>query len=205
MADDLVPFAPEWRPDVVIGNLAAQAGGVDERCCMSVPYLAQAAEHEQLQWLGGGVMRIMLDGEKTDGQLTMLRSAAPGGSASPVHVHACEDEIVVLLEGSGIFWVGDQRWELSEGGVAFLPRNVPHAYRFTSPAIDMLAVCAPAGTEDFFRAAGWDLSRPRPDGWEITPASMAAAAAATGQTILGPPLAADQMIPAAYLTGQQAR
>jgi hypothetical protein len=67
----------------------------------------------------------------------------------------------------------------------------------------MLAVCTPAGTENFFRAAGWDLSRPKPDGWEITPATMAAAAAATGQTILGPPLTAGQMIPAAYLTGQQ--
>jgi quercetin dioxygenase-like cupin family protein len=168
---------------------------------MSVPYLAQAAEHEQLQWLGGGVMRIMLDREKTDGQLTMVRSAT-GGSASPVHVHASEDEIVVLLQGSGIFWVGDQRWELSEGGVAFLPRNVPHAYRFTSPTVDMLAIAAPAGMEDFLRAAGWDLSRPKPDGWEITPATMAAAAAATGQTILGPPLAADQMMPHAYLTSQ---
>lgn len=31
---------------------------------MSVPYLGQAADHEQLLWLGGGVMRIMLDGEK---------------------------------------------------------------------------------------------------------------------------------------------
>jgi hypothetical protein len=109
---------------------------------------------------------------------------------------------VVLLQGSGIFWAGDQRWELSEGGVAYLPRNVPHAYRFTSPNADMLAIATPAGIEDFFRAAGWDLSRPRPDGWDITPASMAAAAAATGQTILGPPLAADQMIPHAYLTGQ---
>ena len=171
---------------------------------MSVPYQAQATEQEQLQWLGGGIMRIMLDREATGGQLTMVRSAAQGGSASPVHVHASEDEIVVLLRGSGIFWAGDQRWELSEGGVAFLPRNVPHAYRFTSRTADMLAVCTPAGMEDFFRAAGWDLSRPRPDGWEITPASMAAAAAATGQTILGPPLAADQMIPSIYLTGQQA-
>jgi hypothetical protein len=69
----------------------------------------------------------------------------------------------------------------------------------------MLVVCTSSGMEDFFRAAGWDLSRPRPDGWEITPASMTAAGAATGQTILGPPLAADQMIPDAYLTGQQAR
>jgi quercetin dioxygenase-like cupin family protein len=172
---------------------------------MSVPYLAQAVEHEQLQWLDDGVVRILVDGEKTGGQLMIHRQATQGASASPVHVHDGEDETIVLLQGSGIWWVGDQRWELSEGGVAFLPRNVPHAYRLTSPATDMLVVCTPAGAEDFFRAVGWDLSRPRPDGWEITPAGMAAAAAATGQTILGPPLAADQMIPDAYLTGQQVR
>ena len=172
---------------------------------MSVPYLAQAADQEQLLWLGGGVMRILLDGSTTGGQLTMLRSAAAAGSASPVHVHAREDEIVVLLHGSGIFWAGEHRYELSEGGVAFLPRNIPHAYRFTSQTVDMLVVCTPAGTEEFFRAACGTLSRPRPDGWEITPARMAAAAAATGQTILGPPLAADQMIPQDYLTGRRTR
>jgi quercetin dioxygenase-like cupin family protein len=166
---------------------------------MSVPYLAQASDHEQLQWLGDGIMQILLDGNKTDGRLTIVRSAAAGGSASPVHVHDNEDEIVVLLRGSGIFWAGEQRYELSEGGVAFLPRNIPHAYRFTSPTVDMLAVCTPAGVENFFRAAGWDLSQPKPDGWEITPATMAAAAHVAGQTILGPPLAADQMIPQAYL------
>ncbi len=52
---------------------------------MSIPYLAGATEHEQLEWLGG-VMRILLDGAKTDGQLTMLRTAAASGAASPVHV-----------------------------------------------------------------------------------------------------------------------
>jgi quercetin dioxygenase-like cupin family protein len=167
---------------------------------MSIPYLAGAAEHEQLEWLGGGIMRILLDGEKTDGQLAMLRTAAAPGAASPLHVHSDEDEIFVLLRGSGIFWAGDQRYELSGGGVAFLPRNVPHAYRLNSEPVEMLAICTPAGIEKFFRAAGWDLSRPKPEGWEITPASMGAAAAATGQTILGPPLAADEMIPASFLT-----
>ncbi|MFF0308987.1 cupin domain-containing protein [Streptosporangium sp. NPDC004379] len=170
---------------------------------MSLPYVARAADHEQLEWLGGGVMRILLDGAKTDGQLAMIRSDAAGGSASPVHVHADEDEVIVLLSGSGIFWVGDKRFELSEGGVAFLPRRLPHAYRFTSEVVDMLAVCTPAGTENFFRAAGWDLSRPKPYGWQITPADMAAAAAATGQTVLRPPLAADEMIPEEFLTGHQ--
>jgi len=71
----------------------------------------------------------------------MLRSAAAGGSASPVHVHAREDEIVVLLQGSGIFWAGEHRYALSEGGVAFLPRNIPNAYRFTSQTLDLAWVC----------------------------------------------------------------
>jgi hypothetical protein len=43
------------------------------------------------------------------------------------------------------------------------------------------------------------------DGWIMRIMLDGAAAAATGQTILGPPLAADQMIPDAYLTGHQAR
>ena len=169
---------------------------------MSVPYLAQAADHQQLEWLGGGIMRVLLDGSKTDGELAMVRTAAAGGSASPVHVHTNEDEIFVLLRGSGIFWVGEHRHELSEGGVVYLPRHIPHAYRLTSDTMDVLAISTPAGIEDFFRAAGWDLSRAKPDGWEVTQARMAEAAAATGQTILGPPLNADQMIPDAYLTSQ---
>lgn len=167
---------------------------------MSNPYFAQNADHERLEWLGGGVMSILLDGEKTGGQLTVIRSDASGGSASPLHVHDSEDEIVVLLRGSGIFWAGKDRYELAEGGVAFLPRGVPHAYRFTSRDADMLGICTPAGAEEFFRAAGRNLASPRPDGWEITPAILGAAAAATGQTVLGPPLDADQMIPGEFLT-----
>jgi quercetin dioxygenase-like cupin family protein len=143
----------------------------------------------------------MIDSEKTDGQLTMMRSTTYGGSASPVHAHDVEDEIVVLLQGSGILWVGDQRWDLSEGGVAFLPRKVPHSYLFTSPTVDMLGVITPPGTqEDFMRAAGWELSRPKPDGWEIIPATLAAAGghraehsrAATGRRPDDAPGIADQ-------------
>jgi quercetin dioxygenase-like cupin family protein len=112
---------------------------------MSVPYLAQATDNQQLEWLDGGVMRVMLDGTKTDGRLAMLRSAAAGGTASPVHVHVSEDEVIVLLQGSGIFWVGEQRYELSEGGVAFLPRNIPHAYRLTSETVDTRLWTRPTG------------------------------------------------------------
>ena len=85
------------------------------------------------------------------------------------------------------------------------PLVFPSSARASRTRRPRLGICMPSGMEDFFRAASWDLSRPRPDEWEITPASMAKAAAAIRQTILGPPLAAHQTIPHAYLTGQQAR
>ena len=166
---------------------------------MSIPYLAQAADHQQLEWIGGGVMSVLLDSETTAGQLTVLRSRLPGGSAAPVHVHSAEDEMFVLLKGEAVFWAGHKRYELSAGGVAFLPRNLPHAYRFVSDEVDLLTLCVPSGIEGFFRAAGWDLAEPKPEGWQLTPQTMAAAAEAFGQRIVGPPLAADAEMPAAYL------
>jgi quercetin dioxygenase-like cupin family protein len=64
------------------------------------------------------------------------------GSAVPVHVHSEEDEICVVIEGSGSFWVGEKRRMLTAGDVIFLPRDVAHAYRFTGSA-DFLTGCIP--------------------------------------------------------------
>jgi hypothetical protein len=51
----------------------------------------------------------------------------------------------------------------------------------------MLTICTPVGAEKFFRAAGQDMAVPKPEGWTITPATLAAAAATTGLQILRPP------------------
>jgi hypothetical protein len=40
---------------------------------MSIAYLAQAGQ-QQLEWLAGGTMSILLDGEATKGQLLVARS-----------------------------------------------------------------------------------------------------------------------------------
>jgi len=165
---------------------------------VSLPYVANAAEHQQIEWIGGGIMSVLFDTKATDGQLTVLRSRLPKGSAAPVHVHSREDEMFVLLQGSGVFWSGEHRYEVGEGGVVFLPRDVPHAYRLTDD-VDMLTLCVPSGVEEFFRTAGHDLATPKPQGWLLTPAAMAAAAQLVGQQIIGPPLEADAQMPAAYL------
>jgi quercetin dioxygenase-like cupin family protein len=150
------------------------------------PYIAQAVEHQQLEWIGGSTISVLLDGQNTGGQLTLLRTALRKGDASPVHVHGNEDEMFVVLKGSGIFWVGEDRYEVGDGGVVFLPREIPHAYRFTSD-VDLLTLCTRAGIEGFFRAAGHYLSLPRPEGFAVTPGTAGAALAAHGGRIVGPP------------------
>ncbi|MET9914931.1 cupin, partial [Streptomyces sp. NPDC006476] len=77
--------------------------------------------------------------------------------------------------------------ELREGGIVYLPRNVPHAYRITSDRADLLMIATPGGIEGMFRHAGRDLATPRPDGFEIPKSLLAEASELYGGVILGPP------------------
>jgi mannose-6-phosphate isomerase-like protein (cupin superfamily) len=107
--------------------------------------------------------------------------------APPYHKHTREDEVFMLIKGAALLWCDDQEMELSEGGIVFLPKDIPHAYRITSKKADLLMINTPAGIEGMFRYAGRDRATPRPDGFEISAERMAAGADKFGQIILGPP------------------
>lgn len=150
-------------------------------------YVAQSVEHQQLSWIGGSTLSVLLDSSATGGSLMVMSSELSAGDAAPLHQHSREDEVFLLQTGSAVVWVGDERFEVGPGGVAYLPRNVPHTYRITSDHTRMLTLCTPAGLEGFFREAGHDLATPVPEGFAITPTQMGPAAAAHGVTLLGPP------------------
>lgn len=154
---------------------------------MSMLYLAQPADQQQLEWLDGGTLTMLLDGAATNGQLMMGRFHVREGEAPPYHQHTHEDEVFVLVRGTALVWYDEQEHELEEGGVVFLPRGVPHAYRITSPTADLLMVNTPAGIEGMFRKTGRDKATPRPEGYAIDPAAMGAAAEEFGNVVLGPP------------------
>lgn len=154
---------------------------------MSMAYLAQPDQQQQLEWLDGGVFAVLLDSAATDGQLTVGRFTVSRGEAPPYHMHTREDEVFMLVKGSALVWADDKEMELSEGGIVFLPRNVPHGYRITSDTADLLMICSPGGIEGMFRHAGRDMATPRPEGFEISRERMAEAADLYGQVIVGPP------------------
>jgi quercetin dioxygenase-like cupin family protein len=154
---------------------------------MTMAYLAQPEQQQTLEWLHGGLFTVLLDSNATEGKLTVGRFDVPKDEAPPFHLHTQEDEVFLLLRGTALVWAGEQRHELAEGGVVYLPRNLPHGYRITSERADLLLIATPAGIEDMFRHAGRDITTPRPDSFEITKEKLAEAAALSGNLIVGPP------------------
>ena len=121
---------------------------------MSLAYLAQPEQQPTVEWLAGGTFAVLLDAAATNGQLGVGRFRVSMGEAPPYHKHLREDEVFMLIKGTALMWCDDEEMELSEGGIVFLPRNVPHSYRITSPEADLLMMCTPGGFEGMFRAGG---------------------------------------------------
>jgi quercetin dioxygenase-like cupin family protein len=148
-------------------------------------YLAQPEQQQQLEWLDGGTLAMLLDGKATDGQLMIGRFDVAEGEAPPYHEHTREDEVFLLLKGTALVWCDDKEYELSEGGIVFLPKQIPHGYRITSKKADLLMINTPAGIEGMFRETGRDKSTPRPPDFKVVPDP--ALADKYGNIIIGPP------------------
>ena len=73
-----------------------------------------------------------------------------GGPGTPLHIHHRDDECVLVLEGETDVICGAQRFHLTPGCFAYLPRGVPHAIR-PRTAVKSVAIVAP-GT-------GWEHIR----------------------------------------------
>jgi quercetin dioxygenase-like cupin family protein len=66
-------------------------------------------------------------------------------------VHQYEDEVVHVLEGAIEIRLGDQKLRATAGGVAHLPKRIPHAlYNPLKTRSRYLAIAVPGGMENFF-------------------------------------------------------
>ena len=132
--------------------------------------------------------KVLLRGEQSDGQVSMIESVMPAGAnGPPLHTHDF-DEAFYVLDGELTFQLDDELITAGTGALAFAARGVPHtlANRGAAPA-RFLIVCTPAGFErEFARRAARQAGVEPPD-WALQPIPEV--------TRVGPPIARGRPAP----------
>jgi quercetin dioxygenase-like cupin family protein len=89
--------------------------------------------------------------QQTSGAYYLFEFEFDPESGNRLHVHSYEDEVVYVLEGAIGIRINDQKLQAVTGGVAHLPKHIPHAlYNPLKTPSRYLGVAIPGGMENFF-------------------------------------------------------
>jgi quercetin dioxygenase-like cupin family protein len=146
-----------------------------------------SGEGERRWFYGGGQHTWLATAEETGGAFLLFDFVGEQGKVTPVHIHPASDETFYLLAGEILLDLDGKRRPLAAGGLAVIPRGVPHAFMVTSPEARFLTLQTPGTDEAFYRMA----SEPALPGSSPVPVDFDRIREAAMQTgaieILGPP------------------
>ena len=92
---------------------------------------------------------------QTGGAFYLFEAEFEAETGNSLHVHCYEDEIVYVIQGSIEIRLDNKKLQASAGGVAHLPKNIPHAlYNPLKTPLKILAIAIPGGMEYFFDDLG---------------------------------------------------
>jgi quercetin dioxygenase-like cupin family protein len=141
----------------------------------------------RLQSGPGRDLIFKVTGEQTGGAFDYFTVEVAPKGGPPLHVHRNQEETIHVLKGRYKVQIGAQIFYLDEGGFAYLPSKVPHAFlNLTDEQGEVIVVYTPGGGHKFYEELG-PLSR----GETQDRAAIAALFEKYDMTLLGPPLSAD--------------
>jgi quercetin dioxygenase-like cupin family protein len=79
----------------------------------------------------GRFFDLKLLGHETGESIMMFEETLPAGTASLFHLHHDSDEVAWVLAGEITFRIGDEVTAGGPGTCAFMPRDIPHAWKNT--------------------------------------------------------------------------
>ena len=156
---------------------------------MTVSHYTVLAIGEGVRVAGGPGRDLVfkVTSDDTDGAFDyFIVEVAPHGGP-PLHVHLKQEETIHVLKGRYKVQIGDDLFQLEEGGFAYLPSNVPHAFlNLTDAPGEVIVVYTPGGGIKFHEELG-QLTRHGPP----EPKAVAQLFEKHGMKLLGPPLSLD--------------
>jgi quercetin dioxygenase-like cupin family protein len=128
-----------------------------------------------------------LTGDDTNGAFDYFTVEVAPKGGPPLHIHHKQEETIHVLKGRFKVRIGEELFELDEGGFAHLPSETPHAFlNLTDEPGELIVVFAPGGGHRFFEELGPATRSGSADRSEI-----AAIFERHDMVLLGPPLSAD--------------
>ena len=149
------------------------------------PKVLEPREGLRLQSGPGRDLIFKVTGEDTGGAFDyFVVEVAPKGGP-PLHVHH-KQKTIHALKGN-YNQIGDETFHCEEGGFAYLPSGVPHAFlNLTDEPGEIVVVYTPGGGHKFYEELGPLTRNGTPDR-----ETVAAVFEKHDMTLLGPPLTAD--------------
>ncbi|MDQ1569739.1 MAG: hypothetical protein QOF79_413 [Actinomycetota bacterium] len=142
---------------------------------------------EERWFCGGGRHTWLATEEETNGQFILFEDALDQGKVTPLHRHDNADETFYLLAGEILLDIDGAQQTVGAGGIAIIPRGIPHAFKVVSADARMLCLHTPGGGEAFYRLA----SEPVVAGEPAPPVDFDRVRKAASETnaieIMGPP------------------
>jgi mannose-6-phosphate isomerase-like protein (cupin superfamily) len=98
----------------------------------------------------GLVLTIRIASRDTGGDFAIWEEQSPPLCGPPRHIHHYVDEAFQILEGRYRVWCDGRTYDLDPGGVAMVPKGMPHAFLCLGPGPGrMLTTVVPGGLDDF--------------------------------------------------------
>ena len=142
-------------------------------------------------WFNNDLFTFKLTSDETGQALTLFEELSQRGKVTPLHLHPNVDETFCVIDGEIQVYVDGAQRTVKRGGVASVPRGMPHAVMVTSETARVLTIVTPGckELELFFRDGGEPaMQRSLPPMAPLNLERIRAAALRHGSVvILGPP------------------
>ena len=153
----------------------------------TAPRFLEADDGLRLRSGPGRDLVFKVTGDHTGDALDLcVIEVAPHGGP-PLHLHHIHDEAIYVISGSFKVQVGDETFCCGDGGFAYMPAGLPHAFlNLTDQPAQLLVTFTPGGAHRFFEEFGPLVRDGAPDR-----ATVAAVFEKHNMQLLGPPLSPD--------------
>jgi quercetin dioxygenase-like cupin family protein len=102
---------------------------------------------------GPTTIRVKADPTRGSSSMSVGTQLLPKGAGIPLHQHTVADEVLYVLEGSGVGLLGESRAPLQKGSAIFIPKGAWHGVQNPDGELLVLWIVTPPGLEAMFREA----------------------------------------------------